>query len=140
MPKKSRYMLLKIFHVLSVHKLVVLLGMIIFLVVASSCVYAANPIHHENDTGASTCNLSETISNSVLSRESMGLFMLLTLLALSFSLISSTPYPGRDIYRNLTLLYTIPIHKYIVYKVFDHFLWALRRGIIHPKLYNAHLS
>ena len=124
----------------SIRRVTIFVGLVLFLVVVSSCVHASNPTHHVNDTGSATCDLSETISNVALSKESMGLLFLFALLALSFSLQAHTSYPGRDIYRNLSVLYEVPIHTDSFFEVFDPFLIALRKGIIHPKLYSTHLS
>lgn len=72
----------------------------------------------------------------------MGLLFLLTLLALASLTLSkiSSSYPRAEICLKLLLLPTIPIKEKGVHRVWDHFLQALRSGIIHPKLYSTQLS
>jgi hypothetical protein len=124
-----------------IRKSLIFIGIGFFLLVVSLCVHFNQPTDHSGDAHPVICDLSEVISSVSISKESMGLLFLLTLLALaSLTALNTSSCPKAEICLKLLLLPKITIKEKGAYRVWDHFLQSLRRGIIHPKLYSTVLS
>lgn len=123
----------------SFKKLLILVGIATFLIVVSSCAHTFGHVHHDDPSGSVVCDTLAQLSNSVIVKEGMGLALLLLFLA-TVSVVSLPFSSQLKLHERLFLLYKIPIFKRFFYRIYNPILEALRRGIIHPKLYNATVS
>ncbi len=128
----------KLLNANSIRRILIFLGIGFFLLAVTLCAHFANPTDYATDTSVATCDLSEVISSISVSKESMGLLFLLMLLALaSLALPTISSYPKTEVCLQSLYSQTYSITNESWYKVLDPFLLALRKGIIHPKLYNT---